>query len=84
MTAVGREFLPLAQRMVGEFERSMDRIGDVIQKRIGVVTIASLMTVARGLLPSAVRRFAEANPDVKLQLARTPCHGLSNGDCRMH
>ena len=68
LTAVGREFLPLAQRMIGEFERSLGRIGDVIQKRIGVVTIASLMTVARGVLPSAVRRFSADNPDVKIRI----------------
>ena len=68
LTAVGREFLPLAQRMIGEFERSLGRIGDVIQKRIGVVTIASLMTVARGVLPMAVKRFSAANSDVKIRI----------------
>jgi len=68
LTAVGREFVPLAQRMVGEFERSLGQIGDVIQKRRGVVTIASLMTVAHGLLPLVARRFSNAHPNVRVRL----------------
>jgi DNA-binding transcriptional LysR family regulator len=68
LTAVGREFLPLAQRMVGEFERSFDQIGDVVQKRRGVVTIASLMTVAYGLLPRVTARFAADHPDIRLRI----------------
>ena len=68
LTAIGREFVPLAHRMVGEFERSLGRIGDVIQKRTGVVTIASLMTVACGLLPLAAERFGAEHPDIKLRI----------------
>lgn len=68
LTAIGREFVPLAHRMAGEFERSLGRIGDIIEKRTGVVTIASLMTVACGLLPLAAERFGTAHPDVKLRI----------------
>ncbi len=68
LTAIGREFLPLAHRMLGEFERSLDRIGDVILKRGGVVTIASLMTVAFGVLPPVAARFGAAHPDVRLRI----------------
>jgi DNA-binding transcriptional LysR family regulator len=68
LTAVGREFTPLAHRMLGEFERSLGQIGDVIQKRRGVVTVASLMTVAFGLLPLVAERFNAAHPDVRLRI----------------
>ncbi len=68
LTAIGREFVPLAHRMLGEFERALGRIGDVIQKRMGVVTIASLMTVACGLLPLAADRFGSDHPDIKLRI----------------
>lgn len=68
LTAVGREFIPLAQRMVGEFERSLERIGDVIGRRRGLVTVASLMTVACGVLPRVAERFGAANPNVKLRI----------------
>lgn len=68
LTAVGREFNPLAQRMVGEFERSLGLIGDVIQKRRGVVTVASLMTVAFGLLPGVAGRFGTEHPNVRLRI----------------
>ena len=68
LTAVGREFGPLARRMVGEFERSLGQINDVIQKRRGVVAIASLMTVAYGLLPLVAERFATAHPNVRMRV----------------
>lgn len=54
--------------MVGEFERSLGQINDVIQKRSGVVTIATLMTVAFGLLPLVAKRFGAAYPKVRLRL----------------
>lgn len=68
LTVVGQEFRPLAQRMVGEFERSLGHIGDVIQKRRGLVTVASLMTVAFGLLPLVAARFTAAYPDIRLRV----------------
>lgn len=68
LTAVGRDFTPLAHRMLGEFERALGQIGDVIQKRRGVVTIASLMTVAFGLLPLVAERFNAAHPQVRLRI----------------
>ena len=68
LTVVGREFQPMAQRMVGEFERSLGHIGDIIQKRRGVVTVASLMTVAFGLLPLVAARFTAAYPDIRLRI----------------
>ncbi len=68
LTAVGKAFSPLAHRMVGEFERSLGQINDVIQKRRGVVTVASLMTVAFGLLPLVAERFSAAHPKVRLRV----------------
>lgn len=68
LTAVGKEFMPLADRMVGEFERSLGQINDVIEKRHGLVTIASLMTVAFGLLPLVAKRFQQAHPMVRMRV----------------
>jgi DNA-binding transcriptional LysR family regulator len=68
LTVVGREFNPLAHRMIGEFERSLGQINDVIQKRSGVVTIASLMTVAFGLLPRVAGRFGADFPNVRMRI----------------
>ena len=68
LTAVGRSFVPLADGMIGAYERSLERIGDVIQLRGGVVTVASLMTVAFGLLPAIAVRFGAAHPDMRLRV----------------
>jgi DNA-binding transcriptional LysR family regulator len=68
LTAVGQEFRPLADRMVGEFERSLRQIDDVIQKREGLVTIASLMTIAFGILPVIAERFSTAYPKIRLRI----------------
>ncbi len=68
LTTVGRDFEPLARRMVGEFERSLARINDVIQKKSGIVTIASLMTVAFGMLPRVAARFNAAYPNIRMRV----------------
>jgi DNA-binding transcriptional LysR family regulator len=68
LTAIGEEFLPTAKRMVREFERSVSNIHDVIQKRAGVVTMASVMTIAHNVLPQVIARFAESYPAVSVRV----------------
>ena len=68
LTTIGEEFLPTAMRMVREFERSMDDIQDIIEKRAGVVTMASVLTVAQNVLPRVVARFNEQFPSVSVRV----------------
>ncbi|NKB21580.1 MAG: LysR family transcriptional regulator [Alphaproteobacteria bacterium] len=68
LTTVGEEFLPTAMRMVREFERSMGDIQDIIEKRAGVVTMASVLTIAQNVLPQVVSHFNEQFPSVSVRV----------------
>ncbi len=68
LTAIGEAFLPTAKRMVREFERSVSDIQDVIQKRAGVVTMASVMTIAHNVLPQVIARFTEQYSGVSVRV----------------
>lgn len=68
LTAIGREFLPSARRILHEYERSLAGIEDVIAKRSGMVTMTSLMTVAFGVLPSVLADFNAEYPDIRVRI----------------
>ncbi len=68
LTTIGEEFLPTAMRMVREFERSMDDIQDIIEKRAGVVTMASVLTIAQNVLPRVIAQFNEQFPSVSVRV----------------
>lgn len=68
LTAVGEEFLPTARQMVRNYERSVSEIRDVIQKRAGVVSMASVMTISHNVLPPVIKRFADRYPSVRIRV----------------
>ncbi len=68
LTVVGNEFVPMAQRMVRDYEKSLSDILDVIQIRAGRVTISSNMTIAESLLPDMLLRFKVNHPDVHVRI----------------
>jgi len=67
-TAVGRAFLPEARRMIGQFDRAVADLEDMIQARGGRVTIASLISIATHVLPRVLGRFSAASPDVSVRV----------------
>lgn len=68
LTAVGEEFLPTARQMVRDYERSVSDIRDVIQKRAGVVAMASVMTISHNVLPPVIKRFNEEYPAIRVRI----------------
>ncbi|MDF1792955.1 MAG: LysR family transcriptional regulator [Thalassobaculaceae bacterium] len=71
-TAVGRSFLPVAKRLLMQFEQSMTDLNNLIQARTGQVTIASLISVATYVLPVALKRFSQAHPNVSVRIFDDP------------
>jgi DNA-binding transcriptional LysR family regulator len=67
-TVVGREFLPVAKRMIIQFERSMEDLQDLIQAKTGQITIASLISVATYVLPAVLKRFATDHANVGVRI----------------
>lgn len=67
-TAVGLAFLPAARRLRTQFERSVSDLHDVVAARGGIVTVASLISVATYVLPGAIRRFSAQSPAVRVRV----------------
>lgn len=67
-TALGRTFLPSAQRLLRQFEQTVADIRGVIDVSGGRITIASLISVATYALPPVLRRFAERHPRVGVRI----------------
>jgi DNA-binding transcriptional LysR family regulator len=68
LTAVGREFLPQAERLVGELTRSVDRLKDMSQGATGDVTIACVTSMAYRRLPAVIRLYAEKYPGNRVRI----------------
>ena len=67
-TPEGSDFLPTAERLLGEFDGALQEIRGAAQKRRGRVGIASVHSVATQILPAALRAFTDANADTSLHL----------------
>ncbi|WP_026873323.1 LysR family transcriptional regulator [Inquilinus limosus] len=76
LTAVGREFLPNARRLLDEFESSVLRIRDIGERQSGLVTIACIPTAAFYFLPSVIRRFNSEFPKIRFRIID---HGANEG-----
>jgi DNA-binding transcriptional LysR family regulator len=68
LTVVGREFLPMAQRSIRIFNKTVDDIEDVIQVRSGSISVAANTTTSETLMPRVVDYFCSANKGVKVRL----------------
>lgn len=68
LTAVGRDFMPQAQRLVDELTHSVERLKGVSKTAKGDVTIACLAFLANQWLPSVVKRYAANFPENRISV----------------
>tara|TARA_R110000787_G_scaffold16622_46_gene51526 strand:- start:6197 stop:7123 length:927 start_codon:yes stop_codon:yes gene_type:complete len=68
VTAAGREFLPLAERLLADIGVGLRNIRELAEVERGQIVIASLMSVAHGILPLALQKFAITFPNVEVRL----------------
>lgn len=76
ITAVGRELLPIARRVLSEFDASFGELGHFLQGRSGKVAVATLPFVGASVLSTAIASFRRVRPDVQFDLAEAPADGL--------
>jgi DNA-binding transcriptional LysR family regulator len=62
ITRVGRELLPVFQRILRELDAVIVDTRALANQRLGVVRIATLPSVAAGPLPALISRFRRAHP----------------------
>src|SRR5215208_3200512 len=68
LTRVGRELVPVFQRLLRELDTVVIDTRDLAAKRYGVVRVAALPSVAAGVLPDAIAAFRAANPRITFVL----------------
>lgn len=68
LTAVGREFLPLATRLVDDLTYGLERLRTTSRLSLGDVTVATLQSVAFRQLPMALLSYARTYPRNRVQM----------------
>lgn len=64
----GRIFLPIAERLLTDFDTAVTDIHAVASLRRGKVRMAAIYSVATMIVPSAVQEFARQHPGISIHL----------------
>ena len=70
LTALGTNYLPIAMRMVNDFNRSNQQIEDLVLARTGTVKVSMNMTMATTVLPTILSVFSEIHPEISVQITK--------------
>lgn len=76
ITAAGRELLPIAQRILRDFDDALGDFGEFMAGRSGRVAIAALPSAAAAIVPRAIAAFSRLHPQVTFTLAEAPADAL--------
>lgn len=68
LTVDGESLLAGAERIVGDFDRTLTEVSEAAKLRRGRVSIAVLPSLATRLMPSVVRKLHEIYPEVRITL----------------
>jgi DNA-binding transcriptional LysR family regulator len=74
LTEAGREFVAVAERILNDLRISVRSMRDLADQQRGQVIVASIMSVANGLLPRIIAEYHAARPAIELHL-REGIHG---------
>ncbi|WP_417813653.1 LysR substrate-binding domain-containing protein [Thalassospira alkalitolerans] len=68
LSSTGARFLPIARRLIGDFEEALGDL-DALSKGIGgTIRIAAAPSVLTRILPGVIRAFVAEHPDARLRL----------------
>jgi DNA-binding transcriptional LysR family regulator len=76
LTPDGEDFLPIAERLVADFDRAISDLKTSARRRGGQVSIAVLPSLTFNLLPELLARFKAANPGVRVILRDDNARGV--------
>lgn len=68
VSTLGREFLPRANRIIEDYNRSLDDITERVKIRKGIVSFSCNMTISDTLLPEVIEKFKAAYPDIRIRV----------------
>jgi len=67
-TEAGREFIPAAERLLGEFLQQSQKARDLDGQMRGQLIISSLMSISHRVLPAALVAFRKKHPKMHVQI----------------
>ncbi|MCP4980013.1 MAG: LysR family transcriptional regulator [Gammaproteobacteria bacterium] len=76
LTTDGEDFLPIAERLVVDFDRAISDLKTSSRRRGGQVTIAVLPSLTIKLLPELLGGFKTTNPEVRIVLKDDNARGV--------
>lgn len=68
LTPEGQEFLPVAERLLQDWQEAFDDLDALFSKKRGKVRIASVPTLAASLLPRVIADYNRLYPNIKLSV----------------
>jgi DNA-binding transcriptional LysR family regulator len=81
LTPAGREFVAVAERVLNDLRISVRSMRDLADQQRGQVIVASIESVANGLLPRIIAEYHTARPAIELRI-REGVHGAVLEDVR--
>ncbi len=76
LTEIGNDFLPVAQGIVGNYDRAITAVHEAGKRRSGQVKIAVLPSLAITILPRAIELFAQEQSRIKVQVRDDNAKGV--------
>ncbi|HMF22008.1 MAG TPA: LysR substrate-binding domain-containing protein [Pseudolabrys sp.] len=81
ITAAGKEFVAVAERMLNDLRISVRSMREVGEEQRGQIIISSIMSVANGLIPLVAAKYRASRPGIEIIL-REGVHGAVLEDIR--
>ncbi len=81
ITAAGKEFIAVAERMLNDLRISVGSMREIGEEQRGRIIVSSIMSVASGLLPAIVAEYRASRPGVEI-VVREGVHGTVVDDLR--
>ena len=68
LTTAGREFVAVAERVLNDLRISVRSMRELADQQRGQVIVATIMSVANGLLPRIIAEYHVARPSIELHV----------------
>jgi DNA-binding transcriptional LysR family regulator len=68
ITAAGREFVAVAERMLNDLQLTVRNMGEVSSEQRGRITMTTYSAFASHTLPDLVRRYRETRPSIEVRI----------------
>lgn len=68
ITPAGRQFVAIAQRLLGDLQLSLKNLGDVAAEQSGQVILSTFPVFAHETLPAILREYRQSRPLVQVQV----------------